>query len=92
MLSLEEIPDYRDVRYVVSAIFPPETVKRVEEFMDAKTAEQGINIVGPMRPMQQLLTIDEALAYFQRLKETQDRIVAAKDAEKAGACGIGEQE
>jgi len=53
-----------------------------EEKLAEAEAKMGLTRQGPMRPTMQVLTLDEALAYFQELRKIQDAIEARERDEK----------
>ena len=68
--------DMRGAKFQISMVSSPEQQKLYEEKLAETAAKLGLTAQGPMRSMVKVLTLDEALAYFQELKKIQDMIEA----------------
>ena len=70
------IMDMRGAKFNISMTPTPEKRRLLEEKLNEVMKARGLTSQGPMRPEIKVMTLDEALAYFQELKKIQDLIEA----------------
>ena len=75
--------DMRGAKFNISMTPTPEKQKLLEDKLNEAMKARGLTPHGPMRPETKVLTLDEALAYFQELKKIQDLIEAREREENS---------
>lgn len=79
MLTAKDFFDFRDTKFMINAIYPPEKQKFLEEKLHESAAAQGLSLQGGMiGHAGNLFTLDEALEYLKKMKLVQERILAEK--------------
>jgi hypothetical protein len=79
------VMDSRGTKFIVTAEYPPEKQKIMEDKLFEEAAKHGLQTRGSVGQMGFSFTLDEALDYFKGLKELQNHIEAAERAEKEGS-------
>jgi hypothetical protein len=82
MFNPADMFDFRDTKFKVGAIYPPEKQRYLEDKLRESAATNGIEVQGASGQMEYVFTLDEALNYFKSLKDVQDMVLAKK---KGGA-------
>jgi hypothetical protein len=76
--------DSRGTRFLVTAEYPPEQQKFLEDGLHEAMKARGLTPGGPIGKEVKVFTLDEALEYFKGLKELQNHIEAEERKEAAG--------
>jgi hypothetical protein len=68
--------DFRDTKFTIGTVCPPEKQKLMESMLHEKAAEHGVDLSKATAQTMNLFTLDEALEYLKSLKEIQDKFDA----------------
>lgn len=83
MTTLRDMMDLRGTKFTIGAVYPPEKQKFLEDKLRESATARGIKTQGPTGQMGFVFTLDEALDYFTRMKEIQNRIEADEREKRA---------